>query len=103
MNSLTGELQIRVGILLIMVCEWAFVFYCAPYVLRVTEEPKRLIYRAGSALLILGVIWIQGHLYYSVVSSPPPKGNPFLTAVYGTEHLVSLLLLVRAALVARAK
>jgi hypothetical protein len=82
---------------------FVFFFFCAPYVFQVVEEPRRFIYRAGAALLILGVIWVQGRLYHSVASWPQPTGNLFLTAIYGMEHFVGLLLLIRAALMARAR
>jgi hypothetical protein len=103
MNSLTSNsvLTTRAAILFIMVCEWAFAFYCGPYVLRQTEEPKRLTYRASAALLVLAVIWLQGHLYNSVSSLRQSSDDKFLTLVYALENLVGLLLVIRAALKAR--
>jgi membrane protease YdiL (CAAX protease family) len=96
-----STLMVGAAILFLALGEWAFVFFCGPYVLVESKEPKRLAYRLSLALLFLGVSLLQAHLYWSI-ACPQPTDSRFLTGVYVIEHLVSLVLLFKAALKARS-
>jgi hypothetical protein len=92
-------------ILLLMFCEWAFLIFYGPYIVRQSagNVVRTLVIRASCAFGIIGVIWIQGTLNRVHKASPGGTHNAFLKGVFLIESLVGICLVLFAAFKARSR
>jgi hypothetical protein len=106
MNSISNDmaLVIKSVILLIMFCEWAFLYFWFPSLLRESGNSNaKLVLRPLVALGMIAVVWLQGRLYNGTFTSQAASHEEFLTDVFLLQHVVSLLIIFRAAFKIRSE
>ena len=83
-----------------MLCEWTILYFWGHSFLAIRDSRgvmAGLIARICCVVAILGVAWVQSRLYFAITSLQDPAGGHFIASIYIVQHLVAILLLLRAA------
>jgi hypothetical protein len=100
MNSILSDhiFRARVLIVLIALFEWAVLFFGGTSIIGEFAEPRtKFVVRPAVAFGAIGVVWLQGYLYHHILSSDHIKSDSFLGYLFIVQHLVGVVLVLRAA------
>ena len=91
----------RMEIVLLMLLQWILVYVYGPSLLREPWNRAKLILRACSGAAVLGILWLQAHIYLANFSPQCESNRTFITSVLLLQYAVGLILLIRAAFKSR--